>query len=84
MVDTITNMSEYVFADFLTADQLMEGDFIKISDEYGDQIVKVINIYDIDEGYLIEAENDFNEEIDIPALDGTRFAWYVIPEDDLE
>ena len=84
MVDTITNMSEYVFADFLTADQLMEGDFIKISDEYGDQIVKVTNIYDIDEGYLIEAENDFNEEIDIPALDGTRFAWYVIPEDDLE
>lgn len=81
---TMINMSEYVFADYLTPDQLMEGDLIKISDEYGDQIVEVVNIHDIDEGYLIEAINDFDEDVDIPALDTTKFAWYIIPDDDLE
>jgi hypothetical protein len=72
---------DYIFADYLTPDQLMEGDLIKISDEYGDQIVEVVNVHAIDEGYLIETKNDFDEEVDVPALDDTRFAWYVISEE---
>ena len=81
---TMKTMSEYIFADYLTPDQLMEGDLIKISDDYGDQIVEVKNIYSIDEGYLIEVIDDYDEEFDIPAKDDTKFAWYVIPDDDLE
>ena len=72
---------DYIFADYLTPDQLMEGDLIKISDEYGDQIVEIKNIHAIDEGYLIEAVNDFDEDVDVPALDDTRFAWYVIADE---
>ena len=72
---------DYIFADYLTPDQLMEGDFIKIQDEYGDQIVEIKNIHAIDEGYLIEAVNDFDEDVDVSALDDTRFAWYVIADE---
>mgnify|MGYP003340758054 CR=1 FL=1 len=82
MTATMKLMDNYVFADYLTPDQLMEGDFIKITDEYGEQIVEVKNIYALDEGYMIEAINDYQEDIDVPALDTTRFEWYVIKESD--
>lgn len=81
MTDTIKTMEHYVFADHLTPDQLMEGDMIKIHDEFGEEMVTIRNIHAIDEGYLIEAFNDFDEEIDIPALDDTRFEWYVIVDE---
>lgn len=82
MTATMKLMDNYVFADYLTPDQLMEGDFIKITDEYGEQIVEVKNIYALDEGYMIEAINDYQEDIDVPASDTTRFEWYVIKESD--
>ncbi len=64
MSDTMISM-ELVHADSLYADQLMEGDLIKILDEYGTQLVEVKNVHSIDEGYLVEVVNDYGEEIDV-------------------
>lgn len=63
---------EYIFADLLYPDQLMEDDFIEIEDEYGKQIVTIKNIYSIDEGWLVEVVNDFGEESDVHLLDNAK------------
>ena len=80
MSATIKNM-EYVFADLLFPDQLMEDDLIEIEDEYGKQIVRVKNIYSIDEGYLVETVNDFGEETDVHFFDDAQIPFYVLMQE---
>lgn len=67
---------ELVFADKLTADQLMENDIIHYDGEY----VVVKNIQETKTGYLVATENDFGEEFEIEASDDTKFSWYVYIE----
>jgi hypothetical protein len=54
--DTIPIM-DYYKVDVLTADQLMVDDLILIDEE----IVSVIDIVSLPDGYTLEVENDFGE-----------------------
>lgn len=67
---------EMVFADKLSADQLMENDIIEYDGEY----VIVKDIEETETGYLIRTENDFGEENEIETSDETKFSWYVYIE----
>ena len=56
---------EYVYADILYADQLMENDLIEIADEDGNEsIVEIIDIVSLPNSYLIIAKNEFAESIE--------------------
>ena len=67
---------EYVFADTLSPEQLMEEDAIKFEDE----IVIVKDVVELKEGYLICATNDFGEELEFIVSDNTKLEWYVIQD----
>ena len=54
--DTITIM-DYVKVDVLTAGQLMVDDLIIINDE----VVSIVNIISLADGYELEIINDFGE-----------------------
>lgn len=75
---TINNM-DLIFADFLAPDQLMEGDLIKSPDH---EIVKVVSLTAVNDGWLIEATNDYDESIEFIVLDDAVISWYVFPIDD--
>lgn len=48
---------DYVQVDILMADQLEVGDFILLENE----VVSIINISSLADGYVLEIENDFGE-----------------------
>ena len=48
---------DYVQVDILMADQLEVGDFILLENE----VVSIINISSLPDGYVLEIENDFGE-----------------------
>jgi hypothetical protein len=75
MTDTIMGM-ELRFADFLFPDQLMEGDIIKIDDEF----VTVKSFIQNDEGFNMCVLNDFDEPIDIFLWDDEKVELYVFVE----
>jgi hypothetical protein len=54
--DTIPIM-EYYKVDVLTSDQLMIDDLILVDEE----VVSVVNIISLSDGYTLEVENDFGE-----------------------
>jgi len=56
MTATITNM-EYVKVDILTSGQLEVDDLILIDDE----VVSIVEIISLPDGYTIEVVNDFGE-----------------------
>jgi len=56
MAATITNM-EYVKVDILTSGQLEVDDLILIDDE----VVSIVEIVSLPDGYTIEVVNDFGE-----------------------
>ena len=56
MADTIMNM-EYVKVDILTSGQLEVDDLILIDDE----VVSIVEIISLPDGYTIEVVNDFGE-----------------------
>jgi hypothetical protein len=56
MAATIMNM-EYVKVDILTAGQLMVDDFILVDNE----VVSVVEIVSLADGYTLEIINDFGE-----------------------
>ena len=73
MSDTIKGM-EYLFVDVLNVDQLMVDDLIKIEDD----IVQVIAIASLSNGYAISYENDFGEKDIVEVDDYEQFDLYVM------
>ena len=67
---------ELILADFLSPDQLMEGDIIKSPDQ---ELVIVKTITSTDIGFNIEAINDFDEKVEFHLLDDDVVNWYVYP-----
>jgi hypothetical protein len=56
MADTIMDM-EYVKVDILTSGQLEVDDLIQV----GDEVVSIVEIISLADGYTIEIINDFGE-----------------------
>ena len=76
MSDTINSM-ELRFADNLKPSQLVEGDLIKVDDEY----VTIETITENEDGFNIYTRNDFNEEGHIYLFDDESIEWYVFFEE---
>lgn len=70
---------ELIFADFLSPDQLMDGDIIKSPDH---EMVTVTSIDATDNGWLIVSTNDFDETIEFEVADDAVISWYVYPPED--
>ena len=78
MSDTLTNM-EYIYADILSADQLMEDDLIEYVDEDNNSsIVEVVDIVSLKNSYLIIAKNEFAETIEFELAEDTKVKLYVL------
>jgi hypothetical protein len=75
MTDTILDM-QLKLADTLFPDQLMEGDIIKIDDEY----FTIKEMIQNDEGFNISVLNDFDEQVDIFLFDDETVQLYVYVE----
>ena len=69
---------DFVLADLLTPDQLLEGDYIKVNDE----IVYVENISDDANGdiYFISITNDFSETEIIEIAYNVKVELYVMQD----
>jgi len=77
MSDTMKHV-ELKFADNLKPSQLMEGDLIKVDNEY----VTIETITENEDGFNIYTRNDFNEEGHIYLFDDETIEWYVFFEED--
>jgi hypothetical protein len=78
MTATINDM-EYVYADILTADQLMEDDLIEIIDEDGvPSIVEVKEIISLPTNYLLIAIDEFGETMEIELADDARVKLFIL------
>ena len=75
MSDTMISM-DFVKVDILNVDQLEPSDYIMIDGE----IVQVINIIGMKEGYAISYSNDFGEVDLVEVDDYAQFDLYVILE----
>jgi hypothetical protein len=75
MTDTMMNM-ELRFADHLLPNQLMEGDIIKVDEEF----FTIHSLVQNDEGFNIVALDDFDEPIDIFLWDDEKVEFYVFVE----
>jgi len=75
MSDTMISM-DFVKVDILNVDQLEPSDYIMIDGE----IVQVINIIGMKEGYAISYSNDFGEVDLVEVDDYAQFDLYVIAE----
>lgn len=73
MSATMLNM-DYRLVDVLNADQLEEGDLIGI----GEEVVKIISVASLSEGYSLEIENEFGEKEVIEILDDEQFELYIL------
>jgi len=79
MPDTIKGM-DFILADQLTPDQLLEGDYIKVDDE----IVYVESITDDATGdtYYVTVTDDFSESDVIEFNYNTKIELYVLIDSD--
>ena len=77
MSDTINSM-ELRFADNLLPSQLVEGDLIKVDNEY----VTIETLTQNEDGFNIYTRNDFNEEGHIYLFDDETIEWYVFFEEE--
>ena len=77
MSDTIKDV-ELKFADNLKPSQLMEGDLIKVDNEY----VTIETITENEDGFNIYTINDFDEEGHIYLFDDETIEWYVFFEEE--
>ena len=73
MTATIIDM-DYRLVDILNADQLEEGDLIGFASE----IVKIISIAPLAEGFSLGIENEFGEKDVIEILDDEQFELYLL------
>lgn len=77
MSDTL-NAMEYVYADILTADQVMENDLIEFVDEDGvPSIVEVQDIVSLKNSYVFIAKDEFGETFEIELADDATVKLYV-------
>jgi hypothetical protein len=77
MSDTL-NAMEYVYADILTADQLMENDLIEFIDEDGvPSIVQIQDIVSLENSYILIAKDEFGETFEIELEDDAKVKLYV-------
>lgn len=67
------SMARYVMVDKLAPDQLEIGDTIKFDGEF----VEVESVTYLEDGYSINAVNDFGEEFEIFAADDVMLDWYI-------
>jgi hypothetical protein len=65
---------DYRLVDVLNADQLEVGDLIGLSGE----VVKVISIDGLPNGYLVTHENEFGEKDSIEISDDESFELYLL------
>jgi len=78
MADTIQTM-EYIYADILSADQLMENDCIEYLDEDGSPlIVEIQDIVSMKDSYLLIAKDEFGEVIEIELADDAKIKLYIL------
>lgn len=69
---------EYVYADILTADQVMENDLIEFVDEDGvPSIVEVQDIVSLKNSYVFIAKDEFGETFEIELADDATVKLYV-------
>jgi hypothetical protein len=68
MDDTLTSM-DYFQVDILTAGQLEVDDLIR----YDDDVVSIVSIISLPDGYTIEVVNDFGERFEIDAEEYQKF-----------
>ena len=73
MTDTIISM-DYIHVDNLVVDQLMENDLVEISGE----VVQIINIASIKNGYAITFENEYGEKDILEFDDYANFKLFVM------
>ena len=79
MTATMSNM-KFVYADLLTASQIMAGDLINVDNE----IVEVVQVLDDATGdnYTITYVNDFNEESELDCKYEDKFELYVFVDEE--
>ena len=72
------NAMEYVYADILSADQVMENDLIEFVDEDGvPSIVEVQDIVSLENSYIFIAKDEFGETFEIELADDATVKLYV-------
>lgn len=78
MADTLTAM-EYIYADILSVDQLMQDDLIEIIDEDGlPSIVEVQDITSMPNNYLLIVKDEFGESFEIELSDDAKVKFYIL------
>ena len=79
------SMDNFVFVDQLLPDQLMEGDLIEFSDDFVNEIGRVISIESLysnnEYTYIIQGKNDFDEILEIVVGDSQYLKLFVINDD---
>lgn len=73
MTATIISM-DYRLVDILNADQLEEDDLIGI----GDEVVKIISIAPLHDGFSLVIENEFGEKEIVEIKDDEQFELYLL------
>ena len=73
MTDTIIGM-DYIHVDNLVVDQLMENDLVEINSE----VVQIINIAPVKNGYAITFENEYGEKDILEFDDYSEFKLFVM------
>jgi hypothetical protein len=73
MSDTMLTM-DYRLVDILNADQLEENDLIGI----GDEVVRIISIAPLADGFSLEIENEFGEKDVVDVLDDEQFELFIL------
>ena len=73
---------DYIYADNLTPDQVMAGDFIEFGDSDESEIGEVITVHEFEIGekeysYLITGRNEFHEPLEMIVFDGTLVKLFV-------
>jgi hypothetical protein len=78
MSATLTRM-EYIKADILSVDQLMQDDLIEILDEDGiEMIVQVQEIISMPDNYLAIVKDEFGELLEIEFADDAKVNFYIL------
>ena len=67
---------ELVFADHLLPNQLVEGDLVKIEEQF----ITIKTIIESNNGYHLICADDFDDEVEVFVLDNEKIEWYVFVE----
>ena len=77
-IDDTLNSMEYVYADILSPDQLMENDLIEYSEDGDASIVTIKDIVTLKNSCLIIAINEFGETIEFELADDAKVKLFVL------